>query len=77
MAREKSKGRSPEGESTEAGHRGGTARSSDESPVMGVERRDCVIQFCKLVNQLCKTDNRKGGTVNRGKEGASRQNEVV
>ncbi len=43
---------------------------------MGVERRDCVIQFCRLVNQLC-ADNRKGGTVNRDKEGANRQDEVV
>jgi RNA-directed DNA polymerase len=51
MAREKSKGRSPEGESTEAGHRGGTARSSDESPVMGVERRGCVVQGYLMVNQ--------------------------
>ncbi|WP_112109558.1 hypothetical protein, partial [Mesotoga sp. Brook.08.YT.4.2.5.4.] len=64
------------GESTDARFRGGTVRSSDEAPVMGVERRDCVIQFCRLVNQLC-ADNRKGGTVNRDKEGANRQNEVV
>ena len=56
--------------------RGGTVRSSDEAPVMGVEQRDCVIQFCWLVNQLC-ADNRKGGTVNRDKEGANRQDEVV
>jgi RNA-directed DNA polymerase len=51
MVREKSKGRSPEGESTDAGHRGGTARSSDETPVMGVERRGCVVQGYLLINQ--------------------------
>src|SRR6516225_1258210 len=28
-----------EGESTDAGHRGGATRSSDEGPVMGLERR--------------------------------------
>ena len=45
MIREKSKGGGPpEDESTDAGHRGGTARSSDEAPVMGVERRGCVVQ---------------------------------
>jgi hypothetical protein len=44
MRREKSKGRPPEDESTDARHRGGTARSSEEAPVMGVERRGCVVQ---------------------------------
>src|SRR3954454_16859575 len=29
-----------EGQSTDAGHRGGPVRSSDEGPVMGLERRD-------------------------------------
>ena len=29
----------PQGESTDARHRGGPARSSDEGPVMGLERR--------------------------------------
>src|SRR5215468_9316117 len=32
-----------EGESTDAGHRGGATRSSDEGPVMGLERRGCVV----------------------------------
>ncbi len=32
-------------------NRGGTARSSDEAPVMGVEPRGCVIQSCEIVNQ--------------------------
>jgi hypothetical protein len=44
MRREKSKGRPPEDESTDARHRGGTARSSEEAPVMGAERRGCVVQ---------------------------------
>ena len=30
--------------------RGGTIRSSDEAPVMGMERRDCIIQFWTAVN---------------------------
>src|SRR5262245_1917400 len=33
-----------EGESTDAARRGGAARSSDEGPVMGLERRGCVVQ---------------------------------
>ena len=33
-----------EDESTDAGHRGGAARSSDEGPVMGPERRGGVVQ---------------------------------
>ena len=32
--------RTHKGESTEAGHRGGMARSSEEVPVMGMERRE-------------------------------------
>ena len=44
MRSEKSKGRPSEDESTEARHKGGTARSSEEAPVMGVERRGCVVQ---------------------------------
>ena len=32
-----------EDESTDAGHRGGATRSSDEGPVMGLERRGCVV----------------------------------
>src|SRR3954464_10894616 len=39
MLREKPKWRSHEGPSTDAGHRGGWARSSVEVPVMGTERR--------------------------------------
>ena len=39
-----------EGESTEAGRRGGAARSSDEGPVMGLERRGCVVRPWPLAN---------------------------
>src|SRR5882757_9615050 len=42
MAREKHKRRKPRGESTEAEYWGGPIRSSDEGPVMGLERRDRV-----------------------------------
>ena len=45
MLREKFKWRTHKDESTDAGYRGGTARRSDEAPVMGVEQRGCVIQF--------------------------------
>ena len=40
-----------EGESTDAGHRGGAARSSGEGPVMGLERRGCVVQLCREANR--------------------------
>src|SRR5207248_10500463 len=39
-----------EGESTEAGRRGGAARSSEEGPVMGLERRGCVVRPWPLAN---------------------------
>jgi RNA-directed DNA polymerase len=38
-------------QSTDARHRGGTPRSSVEAPVMGVERRGCIVQLSWLVNQ--------------------------
>ena len=37
-------GSNREGESTDAERRDGAARSSDEGPVMGLERRGCVVQ---------------------------------
>jgi hypothetical protein len=49
MQREKPKRGNREGQSTDAGHRGGTIRSSEEGSVMGPERRGRVIQF--LVNR--------------------------
>src|SRR5262245_59489085 len=42
-------GSNREGESTEAGRRGGAARSS-EGPVMGLERRGCVVRPWPLAN---------------------------
>jgi hypothetical protein len=43
-------GSNREGESTEAGRRGGAARSSVEGPVMGLERRGCVVRPWSLAN---------------------------
>jgi hypothetical protein len=45
-------GRRREGESTDAGHRGGPARSSDEGSVMGLERRGRAVQARLLVNHV-------------------------
>jgi hypothetical protein len=45
MTREKFKWRSHENESTEAEHRGGATRSSDEDSVMELERRGSIIQL--------------------------------
>ena len=38
--------------STDARHRGRTARSSDEGPVMGLERRGCGVRPWRAVNHL-------------------------
>ena len=43
-------GSNREGESTEAERRGGAARSSVEGPVMGLERRGCVVRPWPLAN---------------------------
>jgi hypothetical protein len=40
-----------ESKSTDAGHRDGAVRNSDEGPVMGPERRGCVVQPSPEVNQ--------------------------
>jgi hypothetical protein len=40
-----------EGLSTDAGHRGGPTRSSDEGPVMGLERRGRVVLAWSMVNR--------------------------
>lgn len=40
-----------EGESTDARHRGGATHSRDESPVIGLDRRGCVVQLWSEVNQ--------------------------
>ena len=47
---EATSGSNREGESTEAGRRGGAARSSVEGPVMGLERRGCVVRPRLLAN---------------------------
>jgi hypothetical protein len=44
MLREKLKWKTHEGESTEAVHRGGTTRSSEEVPDKGMERRGGVVE---------------------------------
>ena len=41
-----------EGESSDAGHRGGPDRSSDEGPVIGLERRGRVVLAGFRVNRL-------------------------
>ena len=45
MLRERFKWKKHENLSTEVAHRGGSARSSDETSVMGVERRGRIIRF--------------------------------
>jgi len=45
IIREKFKWKNHEDESTNAGHRGGTIRSSEETSVMEVERRGCIVLF--------------------------------
>jgi RNA-directed DNA polymerase len=57
MLREKLKWRSHKSESTDAGHRGGATRSSDEVSVMEMERRGCIDRLYEVVNQ------RLGGTI--------------
>jgi hypothetical protein len=41
-----------EGESSDAGHRGGPSRSSGEGPVMGLERRGRVVLVSLAANRL-------------------------
>ena len=51
MPREKLKWKTHKSLSTDAGHRGGWARSSGEGPVMGLERRGPITPFRRRVNQ--------------------------
>lgn len=51
MRREKFKWRTHKDESTDAEHRGGAARSSEEASVMGVERRGCIDWLYDVVNR--------------------------
>jgi len=57
MIREKPKWRTHEGESTDAGHRGGPTRSSVEVSVMEMELRGWIIQLYLLVNQRWEEPN--------------------
>jgi hypothetical protein len=50
MPREELKWKPHESQSTDAGHRGGWARSSAEVPVMGMERRGPITLFRRRVN---------------------------
>jgi len=52
MLREKFKWRSHKNESTDAKHRGGATRSSDEVSVMGMERRGCIDRLYNVVNHI-------------------------
>lgn len=45
MLRETLKWKTHKSKSTDAGHAGGTSRSSDEISVMEMEQRGCIIQF--------------------------------
>src|SRR5262249_23218966 len=51
MLREKLKWKPHKSPSTDAGHRGGWARSSSEGPVMGLERRGPITPFHHRVNR--------------------------
>ena len=50
MLRETPKWKPHKGLSTDAGHRGGWVRSSEEGPVMGLERRGPITQLRREVN---------------------------
>jgi len=51
MLREKLKWKTHKSESTNAGHGGGAACNSDEGPVMGLERRGCIVRLYRGINQ--------------------------
>jgi hypothetical protein len=78
MLREKPKWKPHEGLSTDAGHRGGLARSSDEVPVMGMERRGQITQFRRGVNPAMgrnpagRRGRRPGDKSRMSREGAPR-----
>lgn len=50
MLREKSKWKNHKDLSTDAEHRGGATRSSDEASVMGLKQRGCIVQL-RLIKQ--------------------------
>ena len=51
MPREKPKWKPHKGESTDAEHKDGATRSSDEGPVMGLEPRGCIVRLGKENNR--------------------------
>ena len=51
MSRETLKWQPHESSSTKAGHRDGVARSSEEGPVMGLERRGGTVRRYRQVNR--------------------------
>ena len=51
MSREKLKRKNRKSESTDARHRDGIIRSSDDISVIEMERRDYIVWFYELVNQ--------------------------
>ena len=59
MKREKFKWKTHQDESTEAKSRGGMTHSSEETPVMGVERRGRVIWIWTKVNRKEGADGRR------------------
>ena len=59
FGREERKWRPHERQSTEAGHRGGVACSSEAGLVMGLERRRDTVQLYGMVNQGCTTAGSK------------------
>ena len=63
MRREKFKQRTCKNESTDAGHRDGLIGSSDEAPVMGVERSNQIIQPIESINLKMGGINAKGKVV--------------
>lgn len=69
MIREKSKWKTHKGESTEARHRGGATRSSDEAGERPVERRGCVNQRGTEVNLKREEPNGPSKAVQYFQEG--------
>ena len=56
MRREEPKWKPHEGQSTDARHRGGPARSSEEGPVMGLEPRGWVVLVRLVVNRCAREE---------------------
>ncbi|TDB45333.1 hypothetical protein C5468_21390 [Photorhabdus luminescens subsp. mexicana] len=63
MLRERSKRRPRKDLSTDARHRGGAVRSSEKDPVMGLERRGCIVQPSRQNNQRWEDSVGKGKVI--------------